>query len=194
MPLQLIMAKARHESPRTVMRYVKPGDAAVAEITSLLGPSSAAATKPRHPISTGSLLAPGSRVLTNTNAVSSPEYWAQDRSSQAELAVKPGVPWVERNAATRRLARKSAGYAYGPAMIFGMAAIAGRRRRASTGGVHVLLQGRVDPAIKERADRGAAARGVSIARYLEILIEGDEMADSYVEPDSCEQLDLGMSA
>ena len=59
-------------------------------------------------------------------------------------------------------------------MIFGMAAIAGRRRRASTGGVHVLLQGRVDPAIKERADRGAAARGVSIARYLEILIEGDE--------------------
>ena len=38
------------------------------------------------------------------------------------------------------------------------------------------------PAIKERADPGAAARGVSIARYLEILIEGDEMADSYVEP------------
>ena len=75
-----------------------------------------------------------------------------------------------------------------------MAAIAGRRRRASTGGVHVLLQGRVDPAIKERADRGAAARGVSIARYLEILIEGDEVADTYVEPDSCEQLDLGMSA
>ena len=96
-------------------------------------------------------------------------------------------------AATRRVARKSAGYAYGPAMIFVMAAIAGRRRRASTGGVHVLLQGRVDPAIKERADRGAAARGVSIARYLEILIEGDEVADTYVEPDSCEQLDLGMS-
>ena len=63
---------------------------------------------------------------------------------------------------TRRVARKSAGYAYGPAMISRMAAIAGRRRRASTGGVHVLLQGRVDPAIKERADRGAAARGVSM--------------------------------
>jgi hypothetical protein len=75
-----------------------------------------------------------------------------------------------------------------------MAAIAGRRRRASTGGVHVLLQGRVDPAIKERADRGAAARGVSIARYLEILIEGDEVADTYVEPDSCQQLDLGVTA
>jgi len=38
-PLQLIMAKTRHKSPRTAMRYVKPGDAAVAEVTSLLGPS-----------------------------------------------------------------------------------------------------------------------------------------------------------
>ena len=38
-PLQLIMAKTRHKSPRTVMRYVKPGDEAVAEVTSLLGPS-----------------------------------------------------------------------------------------------------------------------------------------------------------
>lgn len=38
-PLQLIMAKTRHRSPRTVMRYVRPGGAAVAEVTSLLGPS-----------------------------------------------------------------------------------------------------------------------------------------------------------
>jgi hypothetical protein len=37
-PLQLIMAKTRHKSPRTVLRYVKPGDEAVAEVTSLLGP------------------------------------------------------------------------------------------------------------------------------------------------------------
>jgi hypothetical protein len=37
-PFQLIMAKTRHKSPRTAMRYVKPGDAAVAEVTSLLGP------------------------------------------------------------------------------------------------------------------------------------------------------------
>jgi integrase len=36
-PLQL-MAKTRHKSPRTAMRYVKPGHAAVAEVTSLLGP------------------------------------------------------------------------------------------------------------------------------------------------------------
>ena len=37
-PLQLIMAKTRHKSPRTAMRYVRPGDAAVAEVTSLLAP------------------------------------------------------------------------------------------------------------------------------------------------------------
>jgi integrase len=37
-PLQLIMAKTRHKSPRTVMRYVRPGDAAVTEVTSLLAP------------------------------------------------------------------------------------------------------------------------------------------------------------
>jgi integrase len=38
-PLQLIMAKTRHKSPRTVMRYVNPGPEAVAEITELLDPS-----------------------------------------------------------------------------------------------------------------------------------------------------------
>ena len=37
-PLQLIMAKTRHRSPRTAMRYVHPGAAAVAEITELLDP------------------------------------------------------------------------------------------------------------------------------------------------------------
>ncbi|HEX3955359.1 MAG TPA: site-specific integrase [Trebonia sp.] len=45
-PLQLIMAKTRHRSPRTVMRYVKPGDAAVAEVTSLLGPPRRTPTEP----------------------------------------------------------------------------------------------------------------------------------------------------
>jgi hypothetical protein len=38
-PLQLIMAKARHKNPRTAMRYIEPGGEAVAEITGLLGPS-----------------------------------------------------------------------------------------------------------------------------------------------------------
>ncbi len=35
-PLQLIMAKTRHRSPRTAMRYVHPSPAAVAEVTELL--------------------------------------------------------------------------------------------------------------------------------------------------------------
>ena len=38
-PLQLIMAKSRYKSPRIAMRYVRPGDAGIAEVTSLLGPS-----------------------------------------------------------------------------------------------------------------------------------------------------------
>jgi hypothetical protein len=97
-------------------------------------------------------------------------------------------------AATRHATSQYRKYAYEPAMISAMAAIAGRRRRASTGGLNVLLQGRVNPEIKEKADRGAAARGVSIARYLEILIEGDAVADNYVEPDPSGQLDLGISA
>ncbi|MCA1706965.1 MAG: site-specific integrase [Actinobacteria bacterium] len=37
-PLQLIMAKTRHKSPRTATRYVNPGPAAVAEVTELLNP------------------------------------------------------------------------------------------------------------------------------------------------------------
>lgn len=37
-PLQLIMAKTRHKNPRTAMRYTRPGDEAVAEITGLLAP------------------------------------------------------------------------------------------------------------------------------------------------------------
>ena len=37
-PLQLIMAKTRHKSPRTAMRYINPGPAAVAQITELLDP------------------------------------------------------------------------------------------------------------------------------------------------------------
>lgn len=37
-PLQLIMAKTRHRSPRTAMRYIKPGPAAVADVTELLDP------------------------------------------------------------------------------------------------------------------------------------------------------------
>jgi integrase len=37
-PLQLIMAKTRHKSPRSAMRYVNPSPAAVAEVTEFLDP------------------------------------------------------------------------------------------------------------------------------------------------------------
>ncbi|MEU8378292.1 hypothetical protein [Streptosporangium sp. NPDC048865] len=72
-----------------------------------------------------------------------------------------------------------------------MAAISGRTRRASGSG-EKLLQGRVGLDIHARAHRGAAARGVSIARYLEMLVEADELADTYVEPETLDQ--LGLSA
>ncbi|HUR09504.1 MAG TPA: tyrosine-type recombinase/integrase [Nonomuraea sp.] len=37
-PLQLIMGKTRHKSPRTAMRYVKPGAEAIAKVTEVLAP------------------------------------------------------------------------------------------------------------------------------------------------------------
>ena len=49
------MAKTRHKSPRTVMRYVKPGDEAVAEVTSLLGPPGALTEPGRQLIAPGYL-------------------------------------------------------------------------------------------------------------------------------------------
>ena len=36
--LQMIMAKTRHKSPRTAMRYVNPSAAAIAQVTELLDP------------------------------------------------------------------------------------------------------------------------------------------------------------
>ncbi|MEV4172442.1 hypothetical protein [Nonomuraea sp. NPDC049709] len=37
-PLQLIMGKTRHKSPRTAMRDVKPGAEAIAKVTEVLAP------------------------------------------------------------------------------------------------------------------------------------------------------------
>ena len=37
-PLQQVMAKTRHRNPRTVLRCVRPGGEAVAEVTELLEP------------------------------------------------------------------------------------------------------------------------------------------------------------
>ena len=36
MALETIMAKTRHRSPRTAMRYVRPGPEAVVQVTELL--------------------------------------------------------------------------------------------------------------------------------------------------------------
>ncbi|HEV7754512.1 MAG TPA: hypothetical protein VGO94_01510 [Mycobacteriales bacterium] len=64
-----------------------------------------------------------------------------------------------------------------------MALAKGRTRRAP-GQPSKLLQGWVGVDIHDKARRGAAARGVSIARYLELLVDGDEVADTWKpEPD-----------
>src|SRR5437764_511619 len=52
-PLQLIMAKTRHKSPRTVMRYVKPGDEAVAESPACSDRPVALTEPGRQPIAPG---------------------------------------------------------------------------------------------------------------------------------------------
>jgi hypothetical protein len=57
----------------------------------------------------------------------------------------------------------------------------------------VFLQTRVSPEVRERAHRGAAARGVSVSKYMEMLIEADELADTFDRGD-CEQLDLDLPA
>ena len=59
-----------------------------------------------------------------------------------------------------------------------MSVSAGRTQKRPNRRPHALLQGRVEPEIKERAERGAAARGVSLTRYLEMLIEADQLADT----------------
>lgn len=81
----------------------------------------------------------------------------------------------------------------GCGMISLMAAIAGRARRPRTG-PNELIQGRIRPDLKERARRGAAVRGISLAMYLELLIEQDELADECVASEPAEQLDIDQRA
>ena len=83
-PLQLVMAKTRHKSPPTAMPCVRPGDAAVAEVTSLLGPtpaqplSRAAPSGQPLPLEMhrdpqpGPLLAPGAEFLSTPQRAGSP--------------------------------------------------------------------------------------------------------------------------
>ena len=57
----------------------------------------------------------------------------------------------------------------------------GRRRRSHAGKAEpVILQARVAPEHREKANRAADAAGVSLGEYLERLIERDE-----VDADGC---------
>ncbi|HEX4816021.1 MAG TPA: hypothetical protein VFV66_25025 [Nonomuraea sp.] len=66
-----------------------------------------------------------------------------------------------------------------------------RRLRIPTGN-EVMLQARVRPEVCELAKKGAKARRVPLWRYLEILVEADQQAGSYVPPEQTEQLDLDL--
>ncbi|MFF0526580.1 hypothetical protein ACFYTC_48510 [Actinomadura nitritigenes] len=61
-------------------------------------------------------------------------------------------------------------------------------RRKRSAGPSVPLKARVTPDHKELAERGAKARGVTLARYVELLIEGDEIARNF-EPPSVDDVD-----
>jgi hypothetical protein len=56
-----------------------------------------------------------------------------------------------------------------------------RKRRADTGGVHAWVQVRVDPDVRKLAEAGAAARNVTLARYIEQLVQADPLAREYLE-------------
>lgn len=57
-----------------------------------------------------------------------------------------------------------------------MSAVKGRaKRRYDEGNEPVLLQGRVDRSIRAKASRAADAAGITMAAYLEALIERDEV-------------------
>jgi len=55
------------------------------------------------------------------------------------------------------------------------------------------MQARVSPSLKDRARRGAAARGVTLSRYMELLIEDDAVADTCTSPGPPEE-QLNLSA
>jgi hypothetical protein len=66
-----------------------------------------------------------------------------------------------------------------------------RTRRANTGGIHAILQARVNLDVKQLADAGAAARGVTLSRYIQSLIEADEVAQAFLEQERRQgELDL----
>ncbi|MGK5550640.1 hypothetical protein ACSNOI_03420 [Actinomadura kijaniata] len=67
-----------------------------------------------------------------------------------------------------------------------------RKRREGTGGVHAWLQARVDPDVRKLAEAGAAARGVTLSRYVEQLVQADDLAHQYREQQLVQgELELG---
>lgn len=68
-------------------------------------------------------------------------------------------------------------------------AMASRTRalRHRAAGPSTPLKARVTPEHKALAEAGATARGVSLARYVEILIEQDEIARRALEAEQAEQ-------
>ncbi len=56
-----------------------------------------------------------------------------------------------------------------------MPAIAGRRRRTATANATAVLQARVAPQVRTKAHETADALGVSMAVYIQRLIEHDEL-------------------
>ncbi|GAA2411227.1 hypothetical protein GCM10010404_81440 [Nonomuraea africana] len=66
------------------------------------------------------------------------------------------------------------------------------RRARVPKGDEVMLSGRVKPEVRAAAKKGARARQVPIWRYLEILVEADRAASTYVEQEPLEQLDLDL--
>lgn len=60
------------------------------------------------------------------------------------------------------------------AMIWRMTMSAGRQRRPRGSQIaNPILGGRVHPSVHEKAHRHAAAMGLTLARYLEQLVEND---------------------
>ena len=57
-----------------------------------------------------------------------------------------------------------------------MSAVKGRARRASNfGSKKIMLQGRVDEPMWQKANRAADAAGIALAAYLQHLVDRDEV-------------------
>lgn len=55
-----------------------------------------------------------------------------------------------------------------------------RKRRPDNGGNHAILQARVDPTTKELANAGAEARNWTLSRYIQELVEADQLAREFL--------------